>query len=178
MNDVAKKLLEPDASGLFYEVRVSEALGVERKRLAKLRKEHLTEGADYERRENNAVALTAAGLARIEDLLRGGIETGVAGKNRFSGGLPAGKPAPDVPAGPPPRERVTIERLAQNPQILLCAGLTPPRQLAVKVRENVNFAAGMEIEIIRSGDGVWQFRNRAGSDESTVGRLPRGKGRW
>jgi hypothetical protein len=176
-----KIAIEPDEAGLYWEARVSEALGVPRKVLAAMRAESLETGTDFVRRENNAVALTAAGLAKVEKLLSGaGIDSQRPGKP----GKTAGKPASgDVPAGPPPREMMTVDRIPQNPGLLLCQTHTriAPVLVAVRVRENVNFAIGMVLEAIESSDGIWQFHNRpagVGGHESTVGRLPRLKGRW
>jgi hypothetical protein len=181
MSESKKIAIEPDEAGLFWEARVSEALGVPRKILAALRATNLEAGPDFVRRENNAVALTGAGLAKVEKLLAG---AGPDGQAPGKPGKTAGKPASsDVPAGPPPREMMTVDRVPQNPGLLLCQThtRTAPVLVAVRVRENLNFAIGMTLEAIQSSDGVWQFHNRptaVGGHESTVGRLPRLKGRW
>lgn len=174
----------PDAAGLFWEARVAEALGVPRKLLAKLRKTHLRTPADFVHLEDqgNTVALTAAGLATIEaQLARLGTESPTpdsvpATAKETPGKAPAGG---DIPAGPPPREKMTVTRVARDlPKILLCVPLARPVQIAVRVSSNALFAPGMVIEAIQSSDGVWQFRNCEHGDESTVGRLPRRKGCW
>lgn len=166
-----------DAEGFFYESRVSEALGVPRKIIARLRTQHLREGEDFVRKEANAVALTALGLVRLEAALAptpAGLPAPVA---KETGGKPSPKKNSDVPAGPHPREVMTVERVPQNPQILLCARRKPACTIAVRVKDNATFWPGCEIECIQGG-GVWQFRNRAGNSESTCGRLPRRKGVW
>lgn len=164
------KKIAPDESGLFWESRVAEAFGVSRKVLAQLRAAHLEEPEDFVHRANNAVALTAAGLRTIEDLL-------AAGKT----GLPSKSGQPPAPAGPPMCEKMTVERVPQNTGLLLCRCDGRSVLVAVRVRENLNFTSGMEFEAVESHDRVWQFRNRPkihGGDESTVGRLPRRKGVW
>lgn len=170
----APKKIVPDESGLFWEMRAADALGVSRKLLARLRAAHLREPDDFVRRANNAVALTAAGLARIEDLLANGADAGA--------GQTKGKTTePSAPAGPPKREKMTVERIAQNPGLLLCKAEGRAVLVAVRVRDNLNFIAGMMFEAVQSQDGVWQFRNRLagnGGNDSTVGRLPRRKGVW
>lgn len=171
-----------DGAPLYYEARVAEALGIPRKLLAKLRAKHLVPGTDFVRAEANAIALTATGLAAIESALAAGDEgTAVLrGENgRETTGKPPsrGKPAPDLPAGPPPREVMTVDRVPQNPNILLCQRRSPACIVAVRVRANEFFAPGMKIECIQGG-GVWQFRNRVPGHESQCGRLPRRKGVW
>lgn len=198
MNTAQKKSVEPDEAGLFWEARVSEALGVPRKLLAKLRGAHLAEQMDFRRIANNAVALTPEGLAKIEALLAAPSPTAVPGsptpEAKETGGklspnatpnaeppvapTATEKPAGDVPSGPPIREVMTVERLPQNKTLLLCVPKKRPVLTAIRVRDNTNFKPGMILEAVQSGDGVWQFRNRVPGDESTVGRLPRGVGRW
>lgn len=198
MKTPEKKLVEPNEAGEFWEARVSEALNVPRKTLAKLRAKHLTEPLHFRRVENNAVVLTLEGLAIIEAQLAAPAQTAISGlpapaAKETGGKLPPnaaaesksalapaalGKPAADVPAGPPKREGMTVDRLPQNTGLLLCVPKKRPVLTAVRVRDNTNFKPGMLIEAVQSGDGVWQFRNREPGDESTVGRLPRGKGRW
>ena len=175
-----EKILTAGGAELFWESRVAASLGVPRKLMAELRKAHLSEGADFERRENNAVALTEAGLAKIEALIAKGETVGDAKTGAGKPKKTAGKPARDVPSGPPPRELMTVDRVPQNTGLLLCITHTrkAPVRLAIRVKDNTNFAAGMVLEAIESRDGVWQFRNRVPGDESTVGRLPRRKGRW
>jgi hypothetical protein len=75
---------------------------------------------------------------------------------------------------------MTVERLSQNCGLMLAIThkRTAPVMLAVRVRDNTNFAPGMIFEAIESCDGIWQFRNQPNRDESTVGRLPRQKGKW
>jgi len=185
MNTPKKISLEPDASGLFWESRVSLALGVSRKVLAALRVQYLTEGADADfiKGEYNAVALTAQGLAKMDGLLKA-TEDGKIDLLRSTLGKTSGKQASgealkrDVPAGPPKRDKMLVDRIAQNGLLLLCVSKSSKALVCVRVRDNSNFAPGMSIEAIESGDGVWQFRNRPDGDESTVGRLPRGKGKW
>lgn len=185
MNTPKKISLEPDAAGLFWESRVSAALGVPRKVLATLRGKYLTEGAqaDFVRGEYNAVALTSPGLAKMEGLLKatdeGKIDLLQSAAGKTGGKLsPEDEPKSDIPAGPPRREEMVVDRVAQNGVLLLCVSKSSKAIVCVRVRDNSNFVAGMEIEAIESRDGVWQFRNRPTSDESTVGRLPRGKGKW
>ena len=162
-----EKNLAVPAASLFWEARVSEFLGVPRKTLAALRAKHLQPGVDFERRENNAVALTPLGMSKLEALLK----TEGAGAEQTPS-----KPA--VPAGPPVREAMTVDRVPANPALLVCQSETRAVIVVVRVRDNTNFAAGMRLEAIESADGIWQFRNRLGGDESTVGRLPRQKGKW
>jgi hypothetical protein len=183
MNTAEKKLAASDGAGGFWEARVSEALNVPRKTLAKLRGEHLTAGADFKRAENNAVVLTAEGMAKIEALLATPAPTPVSGLPTIAAKETGGKPpakgsSKDVPEGPPRREIMVISRIPQNTGLLLCIPKKSAVLTVVRVRENTNFKAEMTIEAVQSGDGVWQFRNRVPGDESTVGRLPRNKGRW
>lgn len=174
----------PDAAGLFWESRVAEALGVPRKLLARLRRDHLREPGDFVHLEDqgNAVALTAAGLATIEaQLARLATNPPPTAPEPAAAKQSHGKAHPrgDIPSGPPPREKMTVSRVARDlPRVLLCVPLSRPVQVTVRVNDNSNFAPGMVLEAIQSSDGVWQFRNRVPGDESTVGRLPRGKGRW
>lgn len=170
--------LQPDPAGLYYESRISSALGVPRKILAGLRKDHLVEKKDFVRLENNLVALTAAGLARIENLLAHPPSAGDGGLLNGKPAANAGKPSSDIPLGPPAREKMRVEKVPQNPGILMCARSNPPSIVMIRVRDNTNFVPGMMIEAIQAGDGFWQFRNRSPGEESTCGRLPRMKGRW
>jgi hypothetical protein len=146
---------------------MAEALGVPRKTLAALRTKHLRTPADFTLGENGAVLWTKQGLEKIEVLLMG------------NGKESSGKSA--LPQGPPLKEMMVIERVSENPGLLLCHSEERKLHCAVRVRDNGNFAPGMELEAMRTADGVWQFRNRpreSGGDESTVGRLPRRKGSW
>lgn len=185
MNTLKKISLEPDAAGLFWESRVSSAIGVPRKILAKLRGKYLIEGgeADFVRGEFNSVALTAQGLAKMEGLLKA-TEHGKIDLPQFTAEKTGGKlsspdePKSDVPSGPPKRETMTVDRISLNGVLLVCVSKSLNALVCVRVRDNSNFAPGMAIEAIESHDGIWQFRNRPGGDESTVGRLPRGKGKW
>jgi hypothetical protein len=92
MNTPAKKSVEPNESGGFWEARVSEALNVPRKTLAKLRGEHLTAVADFRRAENNAVVLTLEGMAKIEALLATPSPTAVSGLPTIAAKETGGKP--------------------------------------------------------------------------------------
>lgn len=172
-----KNPVEADVAGLYWESRVSEALGVPRKLIAQLRGQHLTLGQDFVRRENNAVALTAEGLAKLESLL--------ATPAHAQTGLPAGKPpantAPpaDIPAGPPVTAWMIVQHVPMHRgKLLMCVADGRKEIVTVRVRENVNFKATMRIEAIKAADGYWQFRNREGGNPSTIGRLPRLPGRW
>lgn len=170
-----KKSIDADVAGLFWESRVAEATGVARKILAQLRGDHLQLGRDFVRQANNAVAYTAEGLARMESL----IAREIPGKPVFPGGKPPSKiESPDIPAGPPEREWMVVERVPHRPGLLLCVPCERPGFVTVRVRDAAFFRPGMKLEAIKSGDGVWQFRNREGGNESTVGRLPRNPGRW
>lgn len=202
--------LAPDAAGLFYEARVGEALGVPRKLIARLRTRHLVCGTaedpgDFVRlkSQSNAVAFTARGLYRLEYLLAGGdgAESALPPSTaRETPGKPPPTPPPDsssapsaaptppvlsspadIPAGPPPREVMIVDRVPQYQGILLCRRSRPASLVCVRVRTNEFFVPGMAIECI-SGGGVWQFRNRAPDGkpghESQCGRLPRRKGVW
>lgn len=172
-----KKFVEADVAGLFWESRVSEALGVPRKLIAQLRGQHLTLGEDFVRRENNAVALTAAGLARLESLLA----TSVNAQPGFPAEKPPANPTPaaDIPAGPPETQWMVVQRVPSHQgKLLMCVPVGRTELVTVKVRENVNFKANMKLEAMKAGDGYWQFRNREGGNPSTIGRLPRLPGRW
>lgn len=154
----------------YWEHRVAEMLGVPRKTLAALRTKHLRSPLDFSKDESGTVLLTKTGLEKIEVLLMG------------NGKESAGKLAlPQPPAGPPLKEMMVIERVSENPGLLLCQSEERKLHCAVRVRDNAHFAPGMQLEAMRTADGVWQFRNRPqehGGDESTVGRLPRRKGQW
>lgn len=172
-----KKLVEADVAGLYWESRVSEALGVSRKVIAQLRGQHLTLGTDFVRRENNAVALTAVGLARLESLL--------ATPAHAEAGFPAGKPPAnlpppaDIPAGPPTTAWMAVQHVPKHlAKLLLCIPDGRTEIVTVRVRDNANFKTGMRIEGVKAGDGYWQFRNREGGHPCTIGRLPRLPGRW
>lgn len=170
--------VDPHADGLFWEGRVADALGVRRKLLARLRQDHLSEGVDFVRREANAVVLTATGLEKIERLVKeggGGVEN-----ERETTGKPSssGKSDAGVPAGPAPREKMRVERVPSHPQLLLCLSEVTRKLVVVRVRENSHFVPGMRIEAIASTHGVWQFHNRELGGPTTIGRLPRQKGRW
>ena len=175
-----KKLVEADVGGLYWESRVSEALGVSRKIIAQLRGQHLTLGEDFVRRENNAVALTAAGLAKLESLL-----ATPAHAANTDGGFPAGKPPAnpvppaDIPPGPPETAWMVVTHVPLfRGKLLMCAPDGRTDIVTVRVRENANFKTAMRLEAVKAADGYWQFRNREGGNPSTIGRLPRMPGKW
>ena len=172
-----KKLVEADVAGLYWESRVSEALGVPRKLIAQLRGQHLTLGEDFVRRENNAVALTASGLARLESLLATPAHAGAG----FPAEKPPANPPPpvDIPAGPPEVRNMVVQRVPNSQgKILMCVPVGRTEIVTVRVRENLNFKADMRIEAMKAGDGYWQFRNRENGCQATIGRLPRLPGKW
>lgn len=175
-----KKSVDADVAGLYWESRVSDALGVPRKLIAELRRENLTLGEDFVRRENNAVALTAAGLAKLESLL-----ATPANAVRAEDGLPAGNPpinpapAPDIPPGPPEARLMVVQHVPfHRSRLLMCIPDDRTDIVTVRVRDNANFKVGLRIEAMKAADGYWQFRNRDGGNPSTIGRLPRLPGRW
>jgi hypothetical protein len=175
-----KKSVEADVAGVYWESRVSEALGVPRKLIAQLRGNHLTLGEDFVRRENNAVALTAAGLAKLESLL-----ATPANAERAEGGLPAWKPPAnpvppaDIPPGPPEARLMIVQHVPfHRSKLLMCIPDERTEIVTVRVRDNANFKVGLRIEAMKAADGYWQFRNREGGNPSTIGRLPRMPGKW
>lgn len=178
----------PLPADLFWERTIADKFGVSRTRLREMRG-NLTPETDW-RWHNNAVVLTAAGLAKIERAL--------VGEDSARNGAPrpadaTGGPAA-VPPGPAPTRRFVIVRVpvhridAPQKKIVLarivpahfaaCSAWDLPKQLArhghdtrdlaVRVRDNTNFRPGMIIEAAAVGLGMWQF----------LGRLPRRPGKW
>lgn len=178
MSTKKTSLTEPPASGvspddgLFWETRVADSLGVSRERLRLLREEHMTENTHFIRRRN-AVVLTETGMELLNTLLP--IAAQVADQpapaevpvEKSPGATPFA-----APHGPAPRVSVRVVKVPPNPRLLFCvaseieAGTSA--QFLVRVKTNENFMAGMVMEVISAGEGVWQY----------VGRLPRRKGRW
>lgn len=140
----------------FWESRVAETLGVARKLVCAIRREHLTEGLHY-RREKNSVVLTSAGLDRLKQHL---------GVHPDAPSLPANP----TPPGPPPRRQLVVVRVPQNLRLLWCRAKDDraQRQVLVRVKENTLFMPGMELEAVACGENFWQY----------TGRLPRRRGRW
>lgn len=165
------------APDLYWESQVADRLGVSRTRLRGLRKQHLRPGEHFATTDDNAIALTPAGLALIERVLASGATKPADAKR----GAAAGQPAESVPPGPPEKKRFLILRVPTHridqPQkkILICRELIEPAQPGplpaerpVRVRDNSNFRAGMMLEATSIGYGMWQY----------LGRLPRRPGRW
>jgi hypothetical protein len=146
----------PAAENLFWESRVAESLGVARKLVVSIRKEHLAEGAHY-RKEKNNVVLTPAGLERLKQRLAV---------------HPDSTPPPGEATlpGPPPRQQMIVARVPVNLRLLWCRakGDKTERQTLVRVKDNTNFMPGMEFQAVQAGENFWQY----------TGRLPRRKGRW
>ena len=147
----------------FWEGRVAAEFGVSRPKISALRRKHLQLGAEWTM-DGNAVVLTAAGLARMKDLL----------KARGVTALPP-KDAPELKetplAGPPERLKVAVARLCPNKKLMMCRRVADGPDavaLLVRVKENLNFMPGMLLEVVNTGPNAWQF----------TGRLPRRKGRW
>lgn len=147
----------PGTEELYWESRVADSLGVARKLVVQLRKEHLTDGAHY-RREKNNVVLTPAGLALLKQHLAP---------------APLATPEAEQTAtkpGPPPRRMMVVVRVAVNHRLLWCYVKSDAKraQVLVRVRDNKDFMPGMELEAIDAGFNQWQY----------AGRMPRRKGRW
>ena len=68
--------------------------------------------------------------------------------------------------------RVKVYRIPANPRMVLCeyseGGVE--RRVLVRVKQNVNFRRGMELEAQRG--------RKAGEPWGYEGRLPRFRGRW
>lgn len=170
---------------LYWESQVAERLGVSRSHLRALRKEHLTQGADWTLREN-AVVLTDIGLQKVVARLEGATSTLAGEQNPAT--LPSA-PAAVIP-GPPPKAQYMVVRKPLNrtdrPQtkILICRGCEAKQpevksweiakadlhkvERPIRVRDNTNFLPGMVLEAVCIGHGMWQY----------LGRLPRRPGRW
>lgn len=144
-------------SELFWEARVADSLGVARKVIAGLRRAHLTPGEHFAKRQNSVV-LTAAGLARLAELVKAD------GAATFNGEKPA------MPPGPRPRGQMVTIKAPLNKRLLWChrKGDKARRQVLVRVTSNENFMPGMEFEAVDGGENLWQY----------TGRLPRRRGRW
>lgn len=148
-----------DSKTLYCENRVADSLGVARKLIVKVRKEHLTPTLHYSRDGKNVV-LTPAGLEKLMGLL-----------NQPAAPEPVAEPiAEQVPAGPPPRELMIVIRVPLNVHLLWCCLKSDAahRQQIVRVKDNTNFMPGMELEVIAAQKNLWQY----------TGRAPRRKGRW
>lgn len=133
------------------ETALAEAIGVNRKELAALRRRALKEGTDFEKR-GGAVVYSADGMAAVARALE--VEA----------------PDPEKNGGGAPVEVVLrVTRVPRNPRIVLATDGTTA-DLRVKVRRNVNFRPGMEVPAlpVPGIDGLFEFR----------GRLPRRPGRW
>lgn len=159
----------PD-DGLFWETRVADSLGVSRDRLRLLREEHMKENTHFIMRRN-AVVLTESGMELVKKILID--PTLTANASKVLPHKPVLAVAPfNPPTGPAPRQSVRVAKVPPNPRLLFCVpedgGATSTAQFLVRVKTNENFMAGMTMEVISAGDGVWQY----------VGRLPRRKGRW
>jgi len=175
MSTKKTSLAELPASGaspdddLFWETRVADSLGVSRDRLRLLREEHMTENTHFIRRRN-AVVLTETGMSLLNTLLP------IAPTALALLEAPVEK-SPDptpfaAPPGPAPRVSVRVVKVPPNPRLLFCVAAEveagTSAKFLVRVKTNENFMAGMVMEVISAGEGVWQY----------VGRLPRRKGRW
>lgn len=176
-------MTKPPTPTLYWESKVADRLGVSRTRLRELRKQHLRPGDHFTTNEGNAITLTQAGLDVIMRVLAQGAPK-PAGSTR---GPAPDQPAANVPPGPPEKKCFVIVRVPahriDNPQrkIVICRGaigITPgvPAMLPnpaeperpIRVRDNTNFRAGMVLEAVNVGYGMWQY----------LGRLPRRPGRW
>jgi hypothetical protein len=65
---------------------------------------------------------------------------------------------------------MVVVRVAVNHRLLWCYVKDDAKraQVLVRVRDNKDFMAGMELEAIDAGFNQWQY----------TGRMPRRKGRW
>lgn len=173
---------------LFWESRTAETLGISRTRLRWLRKNNLQAETDWTLREN-AVVLTAAGVAKITAILRAEGQSPASGAEhpaKANGGPVA------VPPGPLPKAIFMVVRVpayrTDRPQknILICrqapaaatqiapwelsryAAQLDAQERPIRVRDNSHFLPGMILEAAQIGHGMWQY----------LGRLPRRPGRW
>ena len=70
---------------------------------------------------------------------------------------------------PPLKVRARIVKVfATNPRFLHATGEKGAACITVRVRDNVNFLPGMEMDVTAGAGGVWDY----------VGPLPRARGRW
>jgi hypothetical protein len=146
----------------------------------RLREESLTVGQDYIK-NGRSVLYSAAGVERMAALMRRSVGAGADGGYEDKGQMAPG--APEVSQGLQPSQELmeqvlevlpkrsvrVVKIFAANPHYL--HAVTSDEKailLTVRVRDNRNFMPGMEMEVLKSVGGVWDF----------VGHLPRSRGRW
>lgn len=153
---------------LIPEPELARQTGAPRRRIAELRGQRLTEGADWSR-SGTVVGYTPAGRAKLFTLL--GLE------------LDAPAPAPTAafhapavalvvsPEKTPPRAAVVLVVLRRltNPKLIRCR-IPGGAEADCRVRDNRNFIPNMRVEAWPPlpGDGLWAYH----------GRGPRYHGKW
>lgn len=156
----------PDSldSGLYWESKVADSLGIARDRLRAIRASKLSEGEDY-RLVRREVVLSERGMTKLMSAI--GEEGQTAGDlQRPVVGSPLA-----VPPGPPARARFQVVRVPANKHLLYAIpegehGRAP--QVLIRVKDNAFFMQGMRFEAIEAEHNTWQYR----------GRLPRSRGKW
>ena len=154
---------------VFWESRVAKALGLSRERVRALREAHLSAG-EWEVR-GNAIVLSASGLEKITFYAaQAGGEVSSPSAEQTGAAVEAGG-AVAVVCGAPEVVQAVIKRVCPNRRMMLAIRVGSPEgedSLLVRVKDNVNFMAGMVVEVMDCGNGVWQYR----------GRMPRSRGRF
>lgn len=152
----------PAAPERFWPARVAESLGITVKRLAVFRKKNLVTPEHFVM-EGNAPLLTAAGVARVKELL-------AAEATPPPAAIEPATAKETIPAGPPRRAKMVVQRVPPNKRLLLCARTDDPKkaQVLVRISTNENFMPGMTFEAVEGWNNLWQY----------TGRLPRRKGRY
>lgn len=166
-------------AGVFaaWESHVAARLGLSRKKISDIRREHLEPEVDFTKR-GNAVVFTARGLARVEALIAAtpqGDSTPMGAKTTTGGDLAgnaAGSAAVNAAQYQPERARFVVVRVLPNRNLLFArrADYAPSApETLLRVKDNRNFHPRLAaFEAQRGADGMWRY----------LGRLPRSLGRW
>lgn len=149
-------------------------------RVQKLRAENLKEGHDFVK-VGKVICYSTAGVEKLAELIRldAGSQVngtdGTHGTNDKDGpgagvALPAGQELMEGVLAVLPKKRVRVVKVfATNPQYLHAMTVDgKDGLLTVRVRDNRHFLPGMEMDVMKSVGGVWDY----------VGHLPRARGRW
>ena len=135
---------------------IAAELGLDRDAMRGLRRAHLQEGVNW-RRHQRRVELSMDAVALIRSAVVGEKE-------------PASPEAPAAPEKEPAPDLLTVLRIPRNQRIVE-AKKKDGRVVRVRVRDNKNFVAGMEI---RARHIPADFEDMM----TLEGRCPRWRGRW
>jgi len=171
MKQIEKKLGAEGGGAplVFWESRVAKALGLSRERVRALREAHLS--AEHWTTKGNAIVFTAEGLEKILFYAGGSTEAVSSPSPEQTGAAVEAGGVALVAPGAPEVVRAVVKKVCPNPRMMLAIRVGSPEDedsLLVRVKDNRNFMAGMVVEVMDCGNGVWQYR----------GRMPRSRGRF